>query len=314
MILLWGVAEDPPLAAVRQALEARGTLYVFLDQRAPHVPDYRFVFGASLEGRVGELDLAQVEAAYIRPFDYGMLPQHAERVADLRRFAHYLTNWLEVAPLLVVTRFSAQASNTSKLYQLRLIAEHGFVAPASLATTDTDAVANFRSRYGSVVYKSLSSVRSIVSRLDDARAGRLPDVQNCPTLFQQYITGLDYRVHVVGERVFTTLLSSDEDDYRYDDAAERVAVELPAEIGLRCVELSRSLGLAVSGIDLRRGVDGRWYCFEVNPSPGFPYYEPDGEPAIANAIADLLMAGAGAGLGLHPWDRAGRLLPGRQRP
>jgi glutathione synthase/RimK-type ligase-like ATP-grasp enzyme len=290
VILLWGVAEDPPLAAVRETLDARGTPYAFLDQRDRHVPDYRFVFGQSLKGRIGELDLAQVSAAYIRPFDYGALPEHLERVPDLRRFAHHLTNWLEVAPLLVVNRFSAQASNTSKLYQLRLIGEHGFVAPASLATTDPDAVAAFRARYGSVVYKSLSSVRSIVSRLDDAHAGRLPDIRHCPTLFQQYIGGLDYRVHVAGERVFAMVMSSDEDDYRYDRAAERLAVELPEEVGRRCVNLSRALGLALSGIDLRRGVDGRWYCFEVNPSPGFPYYEPDGAPVIANAIVDLLAA------------------------
>jgi glutathione synthase/RimK-type ligase-like ATP-grasp enzyme len=288
VILLWGVPEDPPLAAVRHALDARCAPYVFIDQRAPDVPDYRFMFGSSLEGHIGELDLAEVDAAYIRPFDYGMLPQHAEGVPALRRFAHHLTNWFEVAPLLVVNRVSAQASNTSKLYQLRLIAENGFVAPASLATTDTEAVAAFRERYGSVVYKSLSSVRSIVSRLDDAHSGRLPDIQHCPTLFQQYIGGLDYRVHVVGDRVFAMLLSSDEDDYRYDHAAERLAVELPDEIPRRCIGLSRALDLPVSGIDLRRGVDGRWYCFEVNPSPGFPYYEPDGESPIASAIADLL--------------------------
>ena len=288
MILLWGVAEDPPLAAIREALEARAAEYVFLDQRARGVPEYRFAFGTRFDGSIGGLDLARVQSAYIRPFDYGMLPQHTERVPELRRFGHHLTNWLETTPKLVVTRFSAQASNTSKLYQLRLIAEQGFVAPASLATTDADAVAAFRARHGSVVYKSLSSVRSIVSRLDDTHADRLPDVQHCPTLFQQYIAGLDYRVHVVGRRVFATLLSSDEDDYRYDHGAERLPVDLPAEVGRRCVDLSGALGLSVSGLDLRRGLDGHWYCFEVNPSPGFPYYEPNGEPVIANAIVDLL--------------------------
>jgi D-alanine-D-alanine ligase-like ATP-grasp enzyme len=34
--------------------------------------------------------------------------------------------------------------------------------------------------------------------------------------------------------------------------------------------------------------DGRWYCFEVNPSPGFSYFENlTGQP-IAKAIATYL--------------------------
>jgi D-alanine-D-alanine ligase-like ATP-grasp enzyme len=41
----------------------------------------------------------------------------------------------------------------------------------------------------------------------------------------------------------------------------------------------------VAGIDLRRTTDGRWVCFEVNPSPGFVYFD-DG--TITEALADLL--------------------------
>jgi glutathione synthase/RimK-type ligase-like ATP-grasp enzyme len=50
------------------------------------------------------------------------------------------------------------------------------------------------------------------------------------------------------------------------------------------------MGLLVSGIDLRVTGKGEWVCFEVNPSPGFTFYEADGQP-IAAAIADLLLAG-----------------------
>ena len=54
MILLWGLAEDPPLAALREVLVARGTEHHFLDQR---------------DGRADQPDLKQVHAAYIRPYD-----------------------------------------------------------------------------------------------------------------------------------------------------------------------------------------------------------------------------------------------------
>ena len=51
------------------------------------------------------------------------------------------------------------------------------------------------------------------------------------------------------------------------------------------------LGLHVAGIDLRRTDDGRWVCFEVNPSPGFTFYQEETGQPIAEAIARLLAAG-----------------------
>ncbi len=54
--------------------------------------------------------------------------------------------------------------------------------------------------------------------------------------------------------------------------------------------MTASLGLLIAGIDLRLTDDGHWYCFEVNPSPGFTYYEiATGQP-LALAVARLLSA------------------------
>ena len=44
----------------------------------------------------------------------------------------------------------------------------------------------------------------------------------------------------------------------------------------------------LAGIDLRLTDDGRWFCFEVNPSPGFTYYEQATGQPIARSIARLL--------------------------
>jgi len=295
VILLWGLLEDPPLRALCDLLDSRHAPYTLLDQRSPP-PDYRFRFGGSLEGRVEDVDLADVSAGYIRPFDYGMVPEHANtpdtaaRVGALRRFAYHLTNWLELTPALIVNKLSAQASNTSKLYQLRLIRDCGFAVPASLVTTDARQAGAFLRQHGSVIYKSLSSVRSIVTRLEANGLERLESLQHCPTLFQQYVPGMDYRVHVVGRRAFATMLWSESDDYRYDELTERVAVELPRQVTERCIALTRTLGLAFSGIDLRRADTGEWFCFEANPSPGFPYYDSDGSAGIGEALVDLLVA------------------------
>ena len=81
-------------------------------------------------------------------------------------------------------------------------------------------------------------------------------------------------------------------DYRYSpDGTVPPALapcDLPDDVGHRLVDVSHGMGLLVSGVDLRRTADDRWCCFEVNPSPGFTYYEGHTGQPIAGAIAALL--------------------------
>lgn len=49
---------------------------------------------------------------------------------------------------------------------------------------------------------------------------------------------------------------------------------------------TRELGLNFSGVDLRRSDDGEWFCFEINPSPGFTYF--DRENRVCDALARYL--------------------------
>jgi D-alanine-D-alanine ligase-like ATP-grasp enzyme len=51
------------------------------------------------------------------------------------------------------------------------------------------------------------------------------------------------------------------------------------------------MSLPLAGIDLRRTASGEWYCFEVNPSPGFSFYEDATGQPISEAVATLLMEG-----------------------
>lgn len=305
--MVWGLREDPPTAAVLDALVRRGSPYVFLDQRKGPPDRWSFTFGRCPGGTFGwtcpepgapsDLVLSAVHSAYVRPYDDSQLPELTERLASpsydeqVRRFHESMLTWLEVTSALVVTRSSAQASNTSKPFQQRLLRQVGFATPATLVTTDPAAARAFVRRHGEVVYKSVSSVRSVVSRLGPDELGRLDDVAGCPTMLQAYVPGIDHRVHVVGDRVFACVVGSAADDYRYDTTASRSAVALAAEVSERCVAAARHLALPFAGIDLRLTPDGRWVCFEANPSPGFPYYEQDGRTDIADAVADLLARG-----------------------
>ena len=245
------------------------------------------------------VDLERVTAAYLRPYDPLGVPAVTsagkESAAARHAVAVYeaLRVWSEMTSALVVNRLSAMGSNSSKPYQLELIRAAGFAVPETLITTDPAAAAGFCDRLGDVVYKSVSGVRSIVSRVTPEKRAQLAAVAACPTQFQEYVSGTDYRVHVVGDDVYVCELVSEADDYRYGErqgaAVTRRQVDLPGECLDRCRALAAALDLPVAGIDLRRTPDGEWFCFEVNPSPGFTFYEDATGQPIAAAIGDLLM-------------------------
>jgi glutathione synthase/RimK-type ligase-like ATP-grasp enzyme len=141
-----------------------------------------------------------------------------------------------------------------------------------------------------VIYKSISGVRSIVSRVRDEHRDRFADIASCPTQFQEFIEGPEYRVHVVGDAVIATEIVSNADDYRYADDAAMRATTLPDAVAARCRLLARAMQLSVAGLDLRRSAAGDWYCFEVNPSPGFTFFEGRTGQPIAAQVARLLVS------------------------
>jgi len=305
LILVWGVQSEGPVRAVLDELNHLGAPVHLIDQRAVLQTEVELNVSADVEGtlRTGGqvIDLAQVTACYLRPYDWTELPNVAHGGPHSVAWRHAadvhdsLACWSEVTPALVVNRFSAMASNGSKPYQLARINEFGFRVPETIVTTEPAAVRSFLARHGCVIYKSVSAIRSRVSRLTEGHLGRLGDIASCPTQFQQYIPGTDYRVHVVGNEVYGCVVRSEADDYRYPGAHDVTieAFRLPREIEDRCMRLAATMDLHVAGIDLRCGqFDGEWYCFEVNPSPGFTYYEDATGLPIGSAIAQLLARGA----------------------
>jgi hypothetical protein len=304
MIVLLGLPADTPLAMVRAELERLGQAVVFVDQREVLETEIDVTFDRDVSGtlRIGGqvVDLGAVSAIYLRLYGMDQLPTLRELDRKSPQWLHAasvtdtISAWTELSPALVVNRLSAMTSNGSKPYQSRIIQAHGFAIPDTLLTTDPDAVREFWLRNGTVIYKSTSGVRSIVSRLTAENAERLSHLHWCPTQFQQYIPGHDYRVHVVGDETFASEIVSDADDYRYAGRkglkVELRAWPIPPELAERCCSLARTLALPFAGIDLRYHPAGEWFCFEVNPSPAFSYYqEATGQP-IAAALARLLVA------------------------
>lgn len=302
MILLWGLASEAPLAAVADRLRELGAPVALLDQRAVRDTTLRLGFGPRIDGELIVdglcLDLTSVTSVYLRPYDSRRLGPVAAAGPDSTLWRHAvelddaLISWCELTPALAVNRPAAMSSNESKPYQAGLIAAAGLLTPDTLITNDPEQADAFWTEHRDVIYKSCSGVRSVVQRFNPAARERLRNLRWCPTQFQRRIAGVDYRMHIVGEEVFACRIESEADDYRYDGGAKIVACTLDPGLVRRCQKLSRHLGLLVAGVDLRESPDGAWYCFEVNPSPGFSYFQARTGQPIDRAIAELLLAGA----------------------
>lgn len=310
MIVLCGIPSEAPLRLVVDAAEDAGVEHLVLNQRQAHWWDLTLDItddglGGTLVHGGSAVALEAISGVYVRLMDASMLPEArpAGRHATGEGMRHRATVlheallvWLEAATCRVANRPSAMGSNVSKPYQAQLIARAGFRTPPTLVTNDPAAVEAFAAAHGALVYKSTSSVRSIVQRLTPDRLGDLERVRVLPTQFQALVEGTDVRVHVVGSEVFATELRTDAVDYRYAQRdgcdLEAEAVTLPADVADRCRALSRALQLPLCGIDLRRSPDGSYTCFEVNPSPGYSYYEQQTGQPIARAIVDYLAGAA----------------------
>ena len=82
LVLLWGLAVDPVLAAVRDQLRDLGVPSMLVDQAKVLATEIRLDIGESIAGSLRtpdyEVDLNAVTAVYVRPHDSRWLPAIAE--------------------------------------------------------------------------------------------------------------------------------------------------------------------------------------------------------------------------------------------
>ena len=303
MILICGGLADPVTELVCSRLEHCGYAYRLLD--LARFPDgYRVTARWTDGGPVGSiaaedwhLSLDEISGVYVRflgPDDRPPVPHVDGADATVLRTESDLSLMalLEDLACPVVNRTGGGLSNNSKPYQALAISRTGLRVPTTLVTSDAAAARAFHAEHGDVIYKSASGVRSIVRRLGAEQLARLDRLRDGPAQFQAFVPGRNIRVHTVGTRTFATAIASEAVDYRYahlDGLSARLdPIELPPAVQEACLRLARAFDLLFAGIDLKETPAGEFFCFEVNPCPGFLYYERHTRQPISAALADLL--------------------------
>jgi hypothetical protein len=294
LALVLGISHEPPVAGVVRELRRLNLPHVMVDQRWLLNASVVTRWEAGAAGGIVEapgilISLDEVSGVYSRLTTWSELPGVSSDPAILSHALEIheaLDSWLEVTTAVVVNRASANDTNNSKPYQALLIRDH-FDVPATLVTNDPQRVEEFRHEFGRIIYKSISGERSIVSEFTEPDIERLPLLANTPVQFQEHISGIDVRVHVIGAELFATRVESNATDYRYDEtgSSSMQPFKLADSVAHQCVALTHRLGLEMSGIDLRFADDGRIVCFEVNPSPAYIAYEQATGQPMAAALA-----------------------------
>jgi glutathione synthase/RimK-type ligase-like ATP-grasp enzyme len=139
------------------------------------------------------------------------------------------------------------------------------------------------------ITKFLSDIRSIVVNNSTFRQWDKEGIQNLPTLFQEHIKGIDWRIQVCGDQVFAVKINKkDAVDYRYAVSVSFEEVKPPPQVITFCMAVSQFEDNPCMGIDLIQTDCGDIFL-EANPAPGWDYYfkETSRKEQVCRAILAL---------------------------
>jgi hypothetical protein len=175
-----------------------------------------------------------------------------------------------------------------------LLAPHrlGFAVPESISSSDPAQLTSF-ARRGRTVIKTCCGMRATTREISPGQL-RGYSAERGPVHLQRLIEGPDIRVHVLGPELHALRIEGSQAlDYRTDRQARFSSVTLPAELAELLLEGTRAQGLVFSGWDLKVDSDGRFWCLESNPMPGYSFYDSHSNGRISKALMDQLWEHAG---------------------
>ncbi len=213
----------------------------------------------------------------------------------------FVQGMLWTIPALWVNEPGAERRAARKLVQLERAARAGLAVPETLVTNAPDDAADFiASRPGKVIYKRTGTQRGEFSEtriVSDRALQRLASIRSSPTTFQDYIEPqADLRIVWIAGKELSVRIDSPAGlgrvDSRLDTSVDFAPCQLPASVSGALARMMHDLGLVFGVIDMRVGVDGKFYFLEVNPQGQFAYLEIKTGLPIFRTLADLLVGGA----------------------
>ena len=165
------------------------------------------------------IKFGNIKSIYCRP---GMIEQREYESAEIRKLKSKIDGIATILNLIdcrVLNRPIYTRSNTSKPFQLfniGLLSENKTVlSPKTRISNQPVSIKNLLKQDDVFIYKSICSIRSEAKYLGDMENEKFGHIADCPVQVQNFIRGLNVRVHVLKDLVFPVGIESDGADYRY---------------------------------------------------------------------------------------------------
>ena len=195
-----------------------------------------------------------------------------------------------------------QAEN--KLYQLKIARDLGFKIPNTLVTNSKENLKTFYIENAkNVVIKPLSQSKInsnnetefiFTNALKEEHIQEITKYDLTPCIYQERIEKtIELRVTVVGEKVFSAGVNSQESEYtKIDWRKEKLEFfkeDIPTEVKEKCILLVKSLNLKFGAIDLIKDKNGNYIFLEINPNGQWAWIENETGLEISDAIINELI-------------------------
>ena len=195
----------------------------------------------------------------------------------------------------------------NKIYQLQLAQDLGFKIPIAVISNQSEQVNKVR-----VVCDDDCIIKPI-------KSGNMKDISHPKVVFTTKLKGkhdvkrlesfpifiqdnihkkFDLRITVIGDEVFTAQIhsqnnkDSEVDWRRGQQNLEHRNHELPEEIKIMCIKLTKKLSLNYSAIDMILDEQGEYVFLEINPNGQWAWLEKRLGFPLSKKIVDLLIEGA----------------------
>lgn len=305
LILIITHSKDISADLVIRHLENQDAKYVRLDCDQLGTPDYFFGFQAEPELHIGGrvVYASQISAVWARRFTLPAVlesvgPTHRDFVR--RELSTVMDAFLDgTDAALHINPHAADHIAGNRLLQSQKAKRVGFTVPKSIVTqsryeAEAFLAATERSVTKSISFGQTSSDGQVCFTTVVDSDVDLNGLFCCPSLFQEAILKqFDWRVTIVGDRIFSAKICSDCQDWRSDrtNAQRFVGAVLPNEIAERLLALHRESKIVYGAHDLIETPHGDFVFLETNPAGQWAWLELTLGLPIGRALADELVRG-----------------------
>jgi glutathione synthase/RimK-type ligase-like ATP-grasp enzyme len=299
--IILGHQQDEHAQYMVKKLEQRG-FKVFLLETHDFPKSVQFSFspndgGGNLVLKNGEkVNFSDIESVYWRNF-CGVTDESTKvnftSLDDIaaRDSMACIRTWFELNNQTVwINSWKAFQHHQEKPLQLWRVKNLGVNIPKTYIGNDIDEIRRcytnleksiFKPVFGGAHTEILTEAHLESNRVRDA-------LTKAPITVQEFIKGTNIRTYVIGDKVFSAELRSDNADFREDDNLEVFPIETPDDIELQSILIRKNLHLNWTAIDWRRNDSGEYYFLEANPSPMFIGFEKRSGIPISDYLIDFM--------------------------